>query len=530
MTWVRCWFLLGCLNLALLVIPAQAMSVADEIRRQAEHCERDGQWDRACELYEGLLRNDRQAFDLRERYTQCLRRAQQVRRHRDASYRSKILSLPVDRALDLYEEVLGKLQSHYVDRDRTDTARLFREGVRELSLAFGDETFRQDHLAGARVESLIGFQNRLDHWVDNPVRSLREARDLARDLARAAQQSLGLRATVTVLELTCGACHALDEFTAYLTPAQLDELYATFEGHYVGVGAEVAARGQSLVITQVLPGSPAALAAIKVDDRVLRIDRRAVDRLSAEAAADLLRGEVETVVELEIAGPGEMPRVVKLTRQPFNLPSLGLVQLIDDDIGFVQLLGFQKSTVQELDDAVLRLKSAGMKVLVLDIRGNSGGLFKVAVQVAERFLAEGVIVSTQGQLRAYNKTFHAQSGMSALDVPLVLLVDGDTASAAEVVAGALKEHQRGTLVGQPTFGKGSIQCVLDLRAASAGLRVTVAKFSGPHGQTYLNRGVTPHLSIGRGSLEMMPIDFWDEPQLRAARQEARRLRLTLAGQ
>jgi carboxyl-terminal processing protease len=133
-----------------------------------------------------------------------------------------------------------------------------------------------------------------------------------------------------------------------------------------------------------------------------------------------------------------------------------------------------------------------MRVLVIDLRGNPGGLFAAAVQVAERFLPAGVIVSTHGQLRAYAKMYVAQNPLTATDVPLVVLVDGDTASAAEVVAGALKENDRAFLVGQPTYGKGSIQKLLTLQAG-AGLNLTLARFYSPRGQPFAGAGVAPHL-------------------------------------
>jgi carboxyl-terminal processing protease len=158
---------------------------------------------------------------------------------------------------------------------------------------------------------------------------------------------------------------------------------------------------------------------------------------------------------------------------------------------------------------------------VLDLRGNPGGLFKVAIQVAERFLAEGIIVSTQGQARPYNRTYEAHSGAGALDLPLIVMVDGDTASAAEVVAGALKENQRATLVGQTTFGKGSVQCVLQLSSAAAGIRVTVARFFSPRGHGYSSTGITPHIVVDPGD-DMIP-DRPSDRQLEMALQEAARL-------
>jgi carboxyl-terminal processing protease len=179
-----------------------------------------------------------------------------------------------------------------------------------------------------------------------------------------------------------------------------------------------------------------------------------------------------------------------------SLPSFAqsiLTELVrDDGVGYIRLANFQKTTPQEMESALLSLRSRGMRVLVLDLRGNPGGLFPAAVQVADRFLPQGVIVTTQGQMRGLSKTYLAQNPLTAVDVPLVVLVDGDTASAAEVVAGALKDNQRALLIGQTTYGKGSIQSLVPLQLGG-GIRLTLARFYTPRGQPFTGVGVTPHL-------------------------------------
>jgi carboxyl-terminal processing protease len=157
-------------------------------------------------------------------------------------------------------------------------------------------------------------------------------------------------------------------------------------------------------------------------------------------------------------------------------------------IAYVRITGFQPDTLQQLELALARLR--GMRALILDLRGNPGGLFPVAVQIAERFLPAGVIVTTQGQGPAFNRTFESRSGMAAIDVPLVVLIDGETASAAEVLAGALKDNGRARLFGTPTFGKGTIQTVLQL-TDGGGVRITLARFFTPRGEPYNGVGVAP---------------------------------------
>jgi carboxyl-terminal processing protease len=500
-------------------------SPLEQLRLQAEQCERDSQWEKASACYEQILAKDRSRPDIKDHYQRCLRRLHQVRRFRDATFRQKLLSLSLDRAFDLYEEVLLRIQTSYVEREKTELNRLFQEGREELSLALGDKTFCQEQLASFRADAVAAFRDWLRQTdADRPLRTLRDARLRLRETAQAALKTLGVNPVAVVLEFACGACHSLDEYSAFLTPGQLGELFAALEGQSVDVGIEVGLKDQAPVIARVVAGSPADLAGLKRDDPILRVGKKPAQQLSAEAVAELLRGEPGTTIDLEVGTPGgTSPRHFQLVRQIYRVASVAGVQRIEEGIGYLQLAGFQQTTLQEVDDAILRLKTEGMRVLILDLRGNAGGLFQVSVQVVERFLGEGVIVSTRSLLRAHQKTYFAHSGANAWDFPLIVLVDGDTASAAEVVAGALKDNHRATLVGQTTFGKGTLQTVWELKAAPAGLRVTLAKFLSPAGNAYSGRGVTPDLLVERLTPDAVP-DFWEEPQMRTALQEARRLK------
>ncbi len=179
-----------------------------------------------------------------------------------------------------------------------------------------------------------------------------------------------------------------------------------------------------------------------------------------------------------------------------------------DGIGYFKITHFRDTTAEEVDAAIANLRmrqGMNLRALVMDLRGNSGGLFSSAVQVVERFVPEGVIVSTQGQLDEFNKVINAGRRMNVIDLPLVVLVDGGTASAAEILAGSFRDHQRATLVGMPTYGKGSIQRILQFQTAeepdengkpkprTGGIRITLARFFTPNGQAINGAGVTPHV-------------------------------------
>jgi carboxyl-terminal processing protease len=500
------------LSTAWLLPAAQAApDRVDPLRRDVEKArkhEQAGQWPDARDIYEKVLHDKlpharRTLQELKERYQLCLRHIYQARRSQDKSFRREVLHQPITVALQVYDEVLAKIQANYVDKDKTDLTRLFQQGLDELRLALDDGAFLRRHLRGVRRERVRAFRSSLAAtWQDTRVTDRAHAREQVKDVALAAQRELGIKPTVVIMEFACGACNSLDEYTVCLTPAEVSAIYASLKGELVSVGVEPRVEGHKVMVAQVLMGSPADLAspALKANDRILRIDRKSVDHLSQEAVEERLRGEAGTSVELEVLSEGdEAPHILVLTREPVVVPSVIGTTILSRGVGYFQLIGFQDTTVEEMDKAIRVLEGRGMKVLIMDLRGNPGGSFPVAVQVAERFLSAGVIVSTQSQVEEHNKKYEANN-LGALSVPLVVLVDGDTASAAEVVAGAFKDNRRATLVGETTFGKGCIQGVLKLDTVPAGLRITLARFFSPRGQAYSDLGIVPDRVVPHTSL------------------------------
>lgn len=490
----------------------------EALREKARECERKGQWTDACRLYDEVLKRERTLTD-KDAYQRCLRHVLQARRHRDATFRQSLLSLKLPQAAEVYEDVLVKLRNHYIERERAEVVELFRLGLDEFTFALEDEVFLKEHLSRVPRETVDGFRGRLEQWRHKDLATTREARDQVLAVATAARRSLGLEPSVVVLEFACGACNGLDEYTTYLTPAMLHDAQTALKGELVGIGIQLQLIDQKLLVSQVFPDTDAFEKQLRPGDRITQIDRQPVEQGGVEAALARLQGEAGTAVTLTVIPLNEVTaRTIKVLRRPLLVRSVEPDLIIEDDIriGVARILAFHENTVQELRDALVRLQTMGMDVLILDLRGNPGGLFRPAIQVAELFLADGVIVLTHSRLRGYNRTYKAENP-NPFDVPLVVLVDGDTASAAEVVAGALKENQRATLVGQTTFGKGSIQAVLALEKITAGIRLTVARFYSPANYPYAGRGVNPHEVVDAGA----------EAQLVAARQVARRLAMMM---
>ena len=367
-----------------------------------------------------------------------MRRYWQTLRHADLSYRKEVLSLDYAQVLRLYSLICNTLQENALDKKKTEPANLFRKGFEEFDHALTDPFFLQEYLPGVKPADVLAFRVFMKKtWASVDKLSKPEALKLLREVALSAQNALQLSCNVVLMEFACGACHALDEYTLYLTPTQLRDL------------------------------------------------------------CDSLRGEF--------------------------VPSIAF-HLKNDGLGYLYISCFQDTTIQEIDNALAAMTKEGMKALVLDLRGNSGGLFEVAIEAARRFLPTGVIASTQNSDPKFNTVYNARNP-NALALPLVVLIDGSTASAAEVLAGALKENKRARLVGQATFGKGCTQCILKLPVApggvsTGGMRLTVAQFFSPEGLPYTGKGVIPHLSIDpfpMGSMSGL------DQQLETALQEARKL-------
>lgn len=455
----------------------------DRLQREAAELERKSDWRGAAEAYWKILGINRQSTHARERYLHCLRRVHLTARHADPVYRKRIHGLPFAKALNAYLDAIGKIQANYVERVSLND--LYRQGFNELTFALSDRTFRVENAADASDAEIQTFVAHMrESWADPALRDAADVRTTVREIALAAQKALGVRPSVVVMEFVCGACNALDERSGYLPPS---EEYTAHLGQLNSLGLLIASTADhSLIVEKVAAGSWAAQIGLKEGDRVIPMAQQAD------------KDEVGPLTEIGVVSRGETTR--RTIKVPDNLPSIGDLDLYPGGVGYLRISSFAKSTPLELEKALgdlagmarLDPMSGQLRALIVDLRGNPGGLFPTAVQIAERFLPEGIIVSTQSQSPAYSRAFESHSGMGANDLPLVVLIDNETASAAEVLAGALKDNQRALLIGRPSYGKGTIQTVLQLSEAG-GVRLTLARFFTPRGQPYDGLGVTPHL-------------------------------------
>jgi len=294
-----------------------------------------------------------------------------------------------------------------------------------------------------------------------------------------------------------GLADSLDPHSVFLDPKEYEILKSDAEGRFAGVGVEVSTRDGWLTILSVFEGGPAAKAGLQPGDRFLSIEGEDARDVRLYDAVRRIRGEPGTAVNVTIRREGQEQAIERtLTRAFIDIDPIEM-QVLDDGVVYVRIEAFQDGTARalsdELDEAVVKLRQrGGVKGLLVDLRDNGGGLLHEAVWVSDEFLTSGVIVSTRGRGREMISQYSARRAGTRPKWPIVVLINENTASASEIVAGALRDHGRAVLVGVRTFGKGSVQNVFELPGGSA-LKLTTSRYYTPSGRSIQAEGIAPDL-------------------------------------
>jgi carboxyl-terminal processing protease len=474
---------------------AEANSAISRVLDSGRTLEMGGHWADALTKYEEALHEYPEDQSLQARFDVARLHYSLEQRYDDRSFREAVKSMRPQQSLDLYTDLLSKIDAHYYTDPPYQA--MVQRGAAALDIALADENFLRNQGIRLRGQQIDQLRTEV---LQTPGRykiaSARDAMAVTAQIARTAQQRIGLNETATYLEFTSAAAGGLDHYSSFLTADQLRDIYSQIEGNFVGLGVELKADNGALAIVHVIPHSPAEQSGIHDGDRITAVDGQATKSLSTDEAASLLTGAEGSMVRVQVVTPNQAPRDVTVRRASVEVPSLENVKILDPATGvaYVKIPAFQKTTAADLEQALWDLHGKGMRSLVIDLRGNPGGLLTAAVEIADKFIADGGIVSTKGRSEQENFSYRAHRP-GTWRVPLVVLIDGDSASASEIFAGAIKDSGRGKVVGCRSYGKGSVQGIFPLGKSGAGARLTTAKFYSPSGKAIANVGITPDIDV-----------------------------------
>jgi carboxyl-terminal processing protease len=348
----------------------------------------------------------------------------------------------------------------------------------------------------ARLEPFRADMVRLANC--RPIGGADEASQALQWTIEAAGRDVGLDGPVVAIEFVFAATESLDRYSGFVPRMDKSAPSVELEDHIVGVGVEIKCDEQEsgMLIVHALAGGPAAEAGLKAGDVIESVDGRSLAEATLESAVDAITGPPRSRVTLGVRRNGRTSEVT-LVRRRVEVHSLSEVQMLADGVGYIKLDKFAQNSSDEMDQALWSLHRQGMKSLIVDVRGNPGGLLTTAVDVSNKFLPCGTIVSTRGRDASDNSTESARYEQT-WKVPLVVLVDEHSASASEIFAAAVQENGRGLVVGRRTYGKGSVQTHFPMRTVAGNLRLTTAAFFSPKGRPMAGAGVEPDVRVAGG--------------------------------
>tara|TARA_B100001250_G_C19797936_1_gene789666 strand:+ start:419 stop:1564 length:1146 start_codon:yes stop_codon:yes gene_type:complete len=298
-----------------------------------------------------------------------------------------------------------------------------------------------------------------------------------------------------------GVLQSLDPYSAYMTPESFKNMQTETSGKFGGLGIEVSMEAGVVKVISPIDNSPASKVGLKAGDYIVKINNIQVQGKSLTEAVDLMRGPVGTDIEITVRRRGEKKALIfKITRDIINVASVKS-KIIEEKTGYLRLTSFNENSSNQIKTKIKEFKRDGkVKNYILDLRNNPGGLLSQAVKITDFFLDNGEIVSTKSKSKYENRKYFAKKGDLINGETLVVLINYGSASASEIVAGALKDNKRAILIGENTYGKGSVQSIMPLQNEGA-IRLTVSKYYLPSGKSISEIGVTPDIEVEENSNE-----------------------------
>jgi len=296
-----------------------------------------------------------------------------------------------------------------------------------------------------------------------------------------------------------GVLQSLDPYSAYMSPEVFDEMQTETSGQFGGLGIEVSMEYGVVKVISPIDNSPASRVGVKAGDYIVKINDIQVQGKTLTEAVELMRGPVGSDIEITVRRKGVKKSIIyTITREIIKIESVKS-KYIDDSIGYLRLTAFNENSGDQIKNKIKEFnKKKDLKGYILDLRNNPGGLLSQAIKIADYFLENGEIVSTKGRKASENRKFFARKGDLTNGKTLIVLINYGSASASEIVAGALKDHKRAILVGENSYGKGSVQSVIPLKNKGA-IRLTISKYYLPSGESISEVGVTPDIEVEESS-------------------------------
>jgi carboxyl-terminal processing protease len=414
----------------------------------------------------------------------------------------------------LYAEVSQLIDSRHITP--TSYQQRVESGLEHLAMAVQTPAFQQAAGANPNPQAVRSLQQQLQNMAyQTNVQSLSQAVAVIRQAGQMTSHTLNVNPSVVTLEFVYGALDTLDQFSMFIAPEKTGNTSLGLKENMVGIGVEIESHPQGLKILKALTGGPAAQATLKRGDIITAVDGRPVAGLELTEAADLISGPSNSPVQLSLKR-ASMIGDVTLVRRQFAVHSVSEVRMEQANVGYIKLDQFAEATSKEMDDALWKLHEQGMQSLILDLRGNPGGLLTTAIELSDKFLPSGTIVSTRGRTANDNSQETAQYAQT-WKTPLVVLIDHNSASASEIFAAAIQENGRGVVVGEKSYGKGTVQTLFPLQSVSSALRLTTAKFYSPDGREMAGVGVTPDIKITTNINDTTGADAALQAAVRAAK-------------
>ena len=486
-------------------ISAVQQNEISQIIEQGQGFIQASDWFSARSLFEKALKKYPDDIRLHRAFAKARCHFEIGLRYSDPSYRDYLNGTSFDDAMYLFDEIFANVQDYHVDTPNWNELFLF--GMNGLEVSFSDPVF----LRGNNIDSeysprfqqyFTSLRRQTDNWSINSLNDLRKSIQV---VAHRIKEDTGISDVAIIMEFVSDIICSLDTYSAYLTAGQINDVYSMIDGHFVGLGVELKAENGDLTIVRIIPHSPAAESGLQVGDRILAVDGVPTSGPNGvDMSGSMLQGEEGSVATLTIRRTDDEIREVSVTRRQINVPSVENVQVIDNKnnqrIGYVKILCFQKTTAAELSSAMKYLSRLRMECLIIDLRQNPGGLLQEAIDTTNLFIDQGTIVRTRGR---NNEQSYLANHHETWKVPLIVLIDENSASASEIFAGAIRDNRRGCIIGTNSYGKGTVQAIIQLSGRNpvqggrpiAGLRLTTEKFYSPKGLPYSGIGVSPDINI-----------------------------------